>query len=71
MCPLLRDLGLLECCRDLGLLDCNRMEDVGVHNLAVVAPTAAAEATVAAADALVEETAGADTAAGKGEPGQP
>ena len=47
------------------------MEDVGVHNLGVVAPTAAAEATVAAADALVKETAGADTAAEKVEPGQP
>lgn len=38
-----------------------------LRNLAVVAP----EATAAAADALVEETAGADTAAEKVQPGQP
>ena len=43
----------------------------GLHNRAVVAPPAAAEATAAAADALVQETAGADTAAEKVEPGQP
>ena len=43
----------------------------GLHNRAVVAPPAAAEATAVAAEASVEETAGADTAAEKVEPGQP
>ena len=43
----------------------------GLHNRAVVAPPAAAEATAVAAEASVEETAAADTAAKKVEPGQP
>ena len=43
----------------------------GLRNIwAVVAPSAAAKATAAAADASVEETAAADTAA-EVEPGQP